>query len=201
MTKVEIARMITFIVREEMKKQLPSLIERVLTEQYLKRMVNERVGRPSAPLVEADDDIPEPEENDHDGIYHPDQPNLKGRTNTNETVRKLLGRENRLAFLYEDVKPIPSTTSLPSPESIDLDKLGFDFDRIKRLVNTKPSVVSRPVEDTRRVRPELDRMVDTRSSSVSGQDRLSVPSRSRASVSGLFGSSADFPDEPITFED
>lgn len=201
MTKVELARMVTFIVREELKKQLPVMIERVLTEQYLRRVVTEQTrSRRVAESPEYEDEIPEPEENEHDGIYHEDSPMLSLRQPTNEAVRKLLSPENPFAGLYEGVKPIGTAPAQPEVGLGDLKKLGVDFDKMRQAAGIAPKQVEPIREAPRRHRPEWDRVVDTRT------DRTSEPQRQRLvesprPVSPFAAESAAFPDAPISFDE
>ncbi len=194
----QLKQMISTIVSEELRKQLPSLIERVLTEKYIRRVVNES----RAPTTtDFEEEIPEPQDSDHDGIYHEDQPNVLRRQNTNEALSKLLGKNSDLAFLYEGTSPIPAATVSPTGPDVSLKELGklgldLDVDRMRKLAKIAAPAPTAPVKEApRRYRPELDQVVDTRRDPSEPVQRRQ-PSR-LLSVSDDSG----FPDKPVTFDD
>ena len=213
----QLVQMIAFVVREELKKQLQPMVERVLTEQYLSRVVREnaparRLSLREEPVDDYEDHIPEQEPQDEEGIYHEDNPNLRLNQSTNENVRKLLSPDNPFAALYEGVSPLPSEGSQPSAGEVPLGlvqkKLGVDFNRMRELAGGKKAVVrDEHPEPTRRYSSELDRVVDTRSE----QERNSAPQRREARVMAespaprplnpMNAGSAAFPDKPISFDD
>lgn len=208
----QLVRMIAFVVREELKKQLRPMIESVLTEQYLRRVVTE--SRPTRRVVEAEsyeDHIPEQEPMDDGGIYHEDQPNTRLRQPTNEHVRKLLSPENPFAALYEGVSPVPSATEQASVGEVPLNlvqkKLGVDFERMRELAGQKKQVVQEEAPAAaRRHRPEWDQVVDTRpehertAPAVKREVRAAMAPAHRP-LNPMNADSAAFPDKPISFDE
>ncbi len=213
----QLVQMIAFVVREELKKQLQPMVERVLTEQYLKRVIREQAPahpRTFATLREESEDdyeehIPEQEPGDEGGIYHEDQPNTKLRQPTNEHVRKLLSPDNPFAALYEGVSPLPPANASPMgevPLAAVQNKLGVDFERMRELAGQRKKPVQEAADAPRRHRPEWDQVVDTRPEHERGappSPRRPMPQVAVAppSLRPTSADSAAFPERPISFED
>lgn len=199
--------MISAVVAEELRKQLPGVVESVLTERYLRKVVAEATSRRHAAEAAAptyEDDVPEPEENDNDGIYHEDSPMLRLRQPTNEARPALLDpTRNPFASLFEGVRPIPTGNDVQGTDVPigNLKRLGVDFTRAREMAGVPDRVRAPQQVETRRVhRPEWDRVVDTRPDPSTPVARRPAPSPP-VSVSPIFGESAAFPDRPVTFDE
>lgn len=200
--------MIRTIVADELKRQLPSVVEHILAEKYLRRIVaenstvhNKDLGKEkrninlSNVLADNSDDfdehIPEPMDNENQGIYQ-DNPLTKGK---NES--RLLSPDNHLSFIYEGVKPLSNKHTNDEGVSLGVldKKLGTDFDRIKMMAGiSKPA--QQITEVVRKHRPELDRFVDTRQADHHNQQQtLSQPRKSQ--ISNYMPDNSIFPDKPI----
>jgi len=136
------------VVQEEVRKVLPELIKTHLTENYMKRLVQEaaapRSKKSSSPALaevlmtpkEEDelDEVPEPLANTDRGIYSQGMP---GVHKNNESKKKNPFPENHpLAFVFEGTKPVPGEgdsgdSGLPS---IPIEKVGMDFEGMNRLL-------------------------------------------------------------------
>lgn len=200
MKKSELQSLISGIVREEIRRQLPAAVERVLSERYIRRVVESVSGtREDLPPEE---EVPEPQnpvEDDHDGIYHEDQPALLRRGKVNEVARRLLSRDNSLAFLYEGVEP-PGSGPPPRPEAslkALSNGLGVDFGRARELAML-PSPGRPAASAPARPRPDLDVVVDTRPAHLrSAPAPAPRPPPRRNPAIGDYS----FPDRPVTFDD
>jgi hypothetical protein len=155
MRAAEFKKMIQMIVREELRRALPALIERVVTERYLDRLVEERVRQSRRGLAEQliddvqddpDEDVPHALANDDRGIYHDSffaRNSDKERT-TSEVVRRVMARQpkpadkprlpeafqpqnNPLSFVFEGVKPIPADAG---PGEADVAGPGIPIDKV-----------------------------------------------------------------------
>lgn len=152
--------MIHKIVAEEVRKQLPG----VLSEMYVKKIVAESVSSPASQkkqtarrtLTEALEDeepqeekIPEPPKSKHRGIYN--------KESKQQLVKRVFGEE--YTSLFDGVEPVPEEgTALSSPtESLPLEQMGFDMERIARLTE---AVISGP--PSRSSIPETESMVQRR---------------------------------------
>jgi len=136
------------VVQDEIRKSLPGMVRQHLTESYMKKLVQEQIQPIQKPAVrrqptmtellmtpkgdEELEEIPEPLSNADQGIYDKGMPGLK----KDEVVSKLLSKNNPLAYVFEGVKPIPSEddASAGAPPSIPLEKVGFDFSGMNKLV-------------------------------------------------------------------
>lgn len=100
------------VVRDELKKQLPAVVEKVLTERYLRGLIQESSGSPPVQVGRGSLremlDIPAP------------PPPV--RVNSAFLDRKV----NPLADLYEGTSP-------PSDKAPDVDISGLDFSRMANL--------------------------------------------------------------------
>lgn len=128
----ELFEVVRQVVREEVKKVLPEMVQRVLAENYVRRMVSEASrGKTVSEIMVLDgpadeNEIPEPQLNTDKGIYNPDSPAIK----KNESVSKLMAKNNPMAFLYEDVK---LNTDSPVPD-VPLNAINPDFGRMAELL-------------------------------------------------------------------
>jgi hypothetical protein len=164
------------VVSEEIRNQLPSLLERVITENYLRNMVNsprsqpqpakvkpnnvvaekKRTGPPSLFEILATDEepeeyneVPQLEPNEDLGIYQ-----NKGR-NQNESIQnKLLDPEqNPLAFLYEGVNPTQESPLMNAP----VEHLGLDRNNMMELagITNKKEISSQDREKELEMKEKL----------------------------------------------
>lgn len=192
--------MISKIVAEEilnvLPRVLPVVVEKIITERYIRRVVQESMApaarRPAPNTIkeimdedgdDPENDSPEPMQNTHKGIYH--EPSIIKKESRIPT--KLVTPTNPLAFLYEDLDPIPQG-SVSSPEGtgdgVPLNALGGDFDKMKRLVEG------------------MQKKDASRMSAPPAPPRVSAPSHSRTSrhASELLDGPA-FPESPILLRD
>lgn len=150
----ELREIIRRLVREELTKLAPLVVEEFLTEKYLKTIVERNVKssnlaeRLASELAPSDEnETPEPPENDHLGIYN-DRPPIQ-----NESVRRLLS-SSQMANVYEGVKPIPSQQSPILSESerqfgpagVPVDKIPGFNKRMKELMQGASSMSSQRTE-------------------------------------------------------
>lgn len=160
----ELFEVVRQVVRDEVKKVLPEMVAKHLTEQYIRKalaeqvnVVSERVvSKPSQrilprqeyklpanirELVSGEDEmeeepIPEPMSNDHQGIYEPANPLIK----KNESVAaKLLARANpALAHIYEGMTPIEPEGSTAGAPDVPLQAVaqatGMDFSKMNAMI-------------------------------------------------------------------
>jgi hypothetical protein len=122
-----LVKMVRFVVREELKKELPRMVESVLAEQFIKKVVAERSGAskrratngPSLSEALGDEltpedeenQIPEPLRNVHKGIYHksPLMHNDEDEEPLQAEFRSPLADKSAnpsMAYLYENLRPI-----------------------------------------------------------------------------------------------
>ena len=141
------------VVQEELKKTLPGLIRKHLSEQYARRIVTEagQVGQVSQAgitgmLANPDEDeqeIPSPPENDHKGVYDASNPALRKneqRERNNAHMNKLMARNNPLAAIYEGVKMPGDEDETPS---IPLEALGGpDFEKMNKMLEGMEQVAT-----------------------------------------------------------
>ena len=139
------------VVRDELKKALPSMIEKHLTEAYIKKMLSEK--KKSSKLHELMqgeeqnelEEVPGPMVNTDEDIYGV-SPIVKGKRDEktyNEAAEKLARGNSMLKAIYEDVQPLahgdmanPSIGASMQPE-VPLAVFGDDFtDRMKKLAKT-----------------------------------------------------------------
>lgn len=146
------------VVRDEVRKALPQMIAKHLSEVYIKKALAESLQVEEAPSrvtskpqghrtqarlpsnlreiiagTDPDEEVtPEALPNDTMGIYEPANPLIK----KNEAVVKLLSRNNPMANIYEGLQPIDAEESTPS---IPLNKVaaatGMDFSKMNALVD------------------------------------------------------------------
>lgn len=177
----DLRKMIRTMVKEELTQLAPVIVEEFLTEKYLKTIVERQVrARPglserltTEPASPEEDEIPEPPESEHLGIYTD-----RGHSMRNEVVNRLIS-SSPMSFIYEDVKPIASQTSEGEvsmaeqkfgPGGVPIDKIDGFADRMKQLMNgankvatARSEVRSQDIasEERRlaRIRAELDAQV------------------------------------------
>jgi hypothetical protein len=131
--------LISKMVQEELKKQLPTMVESVLTERYLRHLVTEQVdagvrNRSRSKLSEVldeneDDMIPEPLANTQADMY---TAGVRTRTETKKKSNKLLAPDNPMRGIYEGVEPLDERPVVPE---VPIDRLGVDFNRMARLAS------------------------------------------------------------------
>lgn len=129
------------VVRDELRKSLPEMIQKHLSEAYVKKLVSEASGR-SSPIgmmhdpSQDDETIPTPKKAQHTGIYDRTAPPMK----SNEVVSKLLNRNNPMSFIYENVKPIDDAEE-ESP-GIPLEAISPEFETMNRLMEGMESTAA-----------------------------------------------------------
>lgn len=132
------------VVQDEMRKVLPGLVAKHLTESYVKKLVQEvRVAPPQqkrrqptmaemlqTPKDEELEEIPEPLENNDMGIY------AQGTLgNKSEGVKQNLFPKNHpLSFVFENVQIPGDEDEVAAPPSIPIEKAGLDFSVMNKLV-------------------------------------------------------------------
>lgn len=217
----QLGQLISAIVKEELKRQLPVLIRECLTERYLKNIVAEqtrpvRKSKLAEALDEDEDETPGPLNNDHEGIYQ-DNPMAKG--SDDEELRqmkqrpkesKLLAADNPLSFLYEGVT-LPSAAAANAPVGVPIEKMGGDFSRMKELLdgmnrtaaNKRP--VASPSSGEKKFDPKLDTPVaggparEPQQPSWAAAQRMNDAMQSRRTHPNIEGDV--FPDRPIVLEE
>lgn len=166
MRAAQLREAIRAVVAEELRARLPGLVERVLSERYLDRIVAERLARRRPSLAESLEDederedadrVPRPLENSDRGIYQDN-----GLVKTESVLRR---SDNPLASLYEGVRPAPRgpATEVASATNVRLDVLeraGADFEKMRVLAGAgggpaaagkpDPAVKMRELEERRR---------------------------------------------------
>lgn len=176
----QLKEIIRSLVAAELRVQLPALVEHVLTEKYIRKLMTEnnsaksKIERSLSERLSDNDDkdeddsydnyIPRPMNNSDKGIYDA-RPLARGKSQVSEGHAKLLSADNPLAFVYSDVHPIPKNGAMLD-EGISLNtldkKLGTDFSKMRAMAgisNDRPSQES----SVKRINDkELDRVVDTR---------------------------------------
>lgn len=159
--KDELKLIVREVMKEELKTLLPTLLEKMLAEQYLRRLVSEsapaepqRAPRPRSKLSEmmlgdphdeAHDEVPAPLENEDEGVY--DVPkvgpkDMDARKKVQEELRrKVLGDDNPLAFLYEGTKPLPTSEvgAAPQVNVSSLINSGLAVDKFKKMFGGQSS--------------------------------------------------------------
>jgi len=133
------------VVQDEMRKVLPGLVRQHLSESYMKKLVQESRGTPTTstkrrqptmaemlqtPKDEALEEIPEPLENNDEGIY------AQGTLgNKSESVKQNLFPKNHpLSFVFENVQIPGDENEVVAPPSIPIDRAGIDFGVMNKLV-------------------------------------------------------------------
>lgn len=181
----QLKEIIRSIVAVELQRQLPSVVEHMITEKYLKKLMTEQNNKKPVyvskikhislaerlGLVDDDDDdyenvVPAPLHNDDKGIY---QNNPLIHENE-QSKSSFISSNNPLSFIYEGVKPISNVTKKQDDEGISLDildkRLGLGFTKMTNSVNSAKinniNEVKQPDQVKRAHNPEWDRFVDTR---------------------------------------
>lgn len=145
----QLRELISKMIREEVRKQLPAMVESVLTERYLRHLVTEQASsamaathhrRPSSNKLsevidEQDEEIPQPLANTQADMYR------AGVQTRKES--KLLAPDNPFREIYEGVEP--ALEHAPMPNEVPLERLGFDFERMAKLASApSPRPMSLP---------------------------------------------------------
>ena len=179
MTKKELREMLKSIVAEEIKIQLPAIMERVITENYLKNMISGKVieeksyspqkqikpkrnGSPSLFEILANDEepeeyneVPEPENNDDLGVYQ-GRPSVRERELTKEN--KFLNPEtNPLAFIYEGIEQKQRQQS-SSVVDVPVEVFGLEKNNMMELAGIKkdkPKVNQKDLEKELQMKEQL----------------------------------------------
>ena len=160
----ELFEVVRQVVRDELKKALPEMIARHLSEQYIRKALAEQVV--AAPtkrvlpkqeyrlpanikeLVQGEDEgyeeeeIPRVEKNDHMGIYEPENPLLAKRPTT-EVAAKLLSRNNPMSHIYEGLAPMEDESEAERAMAVQAERqvvqmakaTGMDFSHMNALVD------------------------------------------------------------------
>jgi len=160
--------MISSIVAEEVRKQLPEIATRVITETFLRRIVAESAanGRPAparrsgsslAEVLgdESDDEAPGPMKNNDDGIYQQSPLVKEEKERARALIRsRLLEEGNPMASLYEGTRPISANpmASTDDGPGIPIEKMGVDPAAMRKLAGMTPR---QPVTEDRKMK-ELD---------------------------------------------
>jgi Mg2+ and Co2+ transporter CorA len=136
----ELKNLISQIVANEVKKQLPSIAQKVISEIFIKKIILEQMSHNfSSILRESEDEeeefkeaIPEIQKSEHKGIY-----------NESSTKDKFL-KGNPLSFLYEGVDIVPQgpISNMPvdsrfGDEGVPLDT--FKMDNVKKIAGIASS--------------------------------------------------------------
>lgn len=127
--------LIRTVVREEVERIAPKIVQEHLSERYIKKLLSEKTQsspRRMQELLATDTDMeeevtPEPPENDDRGIYAPTAPvRNEGKTNV------LLSDDNPFRAIYEGVSPIGQSSPVPD---VPLNKEQFDFSAMSKMVD------------------------------------------------------------------
>ena len=160
----ELFEVVRQVVRDEIRKVLPEMVARHLTEQYIKKALAEQVvSAPSKRVLPKqeyhlpnnlreiiagdpeEEEIPEPMSNDTQGIYEPANPLIK----KNEAVAKLLSRNNPMAAIYEGLDPIEPEGSTAGQPSVDVRNMakatGMDFEKMNAMMEGMERSAARKV--------------------------------------------------------
>jgi hypothetical protein len=143
----DLGMLIREIVEDELKKVLPRMIEKHLTESYLKKIVSENSSRRGIREVMQGEEerevevTPEALSNEDESIYG-EMPLMKGKqSRQNESVSVLLSKNNPLSFMYEGTTPAPRGDTVYAGQStpdVPLDSFGDDF--MKRMTKLAPKI-------------------------------------------------------------
>ena len=144
------------VVRDELKKALPEMIQRTLTEGYLKKMVAETVRTNKKTVTELlttvdntdEEAIPEPQQNSDKGIYNNSDDMLKKESVASRIMSKknpLLSSENPLSFVYENVK-IPGEEEVAP--SVPLDNIMPDFSKMNSILEATGTTSRKPMQQS-----------------------------------------------------
>lgn len=211
-----LGKIIGMVVREELKRQLPGLIEKHLTERYIRKVVAERSNLADH-LSGEEDEVPEPLVNDHEGIYNRN-PLVKGgepdeeedehpiRKRSNEVVSKLMGQNNPMAFLYEGVEPLSKdpTAGLPNKgRGVPIEKMGLDAEKMRQLAGMESRPQRQQQEEVEAPARKFDPKLDTPIGAQPQQQQQRPQPRMmpRMSSNPFLDESAAFPDKPIVLDD
>lgn len=177
----DLGRFIGTIVREEIKRQLPGMIRECLTENYIRKIVSENASV-DEPVVEKKGKL---------SLDFLKENPVKKTHPMNESMRKLLGEENPMSFIYEDV-----TIPKESP-TIPIEKMGLDFEKMRTLALGKPgSNLPQTDPQAKKFDPTLDTPVGQRPPQVAVPQARRVPS-----ANPFIDPSFAFPDKPIVPEE
>lgn len=158
----ELKQIISKIVREEIshviannpemianiiKNEMRSVVSSTISEIYIKKLVTEQSGmRRETTVPDQDDDtleddyVPEPLNNDVDGIYGKNS-FFKKEGSRQSLSSTLLSEDNPLSALYEGTSPAPKAFTppvAPLPE--------FDFKRMNQIL--KKTTTNGPMQQT-----------------------------------------------------
>lgn len=204
----EFSQIIREIVRDEVKKALPGMVKEALAEQYLRRMMAEQSGYRESPPArpvkrtlentfiapDEPEHIPEPMENNDEGVYQED-PLLK---KANEVKQALLAKNPGMAVIFEGTKPLQAAEAGPAPGEVSekaMAKLGvLDPNKMRALVTGKKQEVA--VDEARLAQlAEQRRRLEV---PVGGAPRQAAPAQQRQKMPNPFFDPGDF--APIVLE-
>lgn len=170
MREQEIRAMISVVrevVRRELARQLPEMVQRTLAEQYVQRVVSEaQPPRPRSRLAELmmgdpneEEIIPEPKENPDHGIYPEDPLSDEKKEQTNEGIRRLLAKNPAMAHIFEGTAPIPADGASGAPVVPDKLVEGLDVDKMRQMAGlvAPPRPAAENVDTTAMKRIEANR--------------------------------------------
>lgn len=205
----QFSNMIREVVRDEIRKSLPGMVEKAITEQYLRKIVKENTTLSRPPLTPATrrtlentfintetEEIPAPIENPDHGIYAED-PMIK---KANEVKQALLSKSPAMAALYEGTQPLTKSETGPQPGEVSeaaLARLGvLDPNKMRNLVSggktTGPAI-----DEARLVQlQEQRRRLDTPVGGGPSRSATVAPTPARARIPNPFFD-ADNAFEPI----
>lgn len=161
----QLVSLIEGIVQKKLEEMAPRLIEKTLSESYIKKLLGESGGRKEAPVKlgsrtslkdlvgsEEDEDeesfpidkdheerIPQVQPNEHQGIYHGKMgQDMHESDGSKKQLRHTLARRMGID-VFEGVQAIPSDTGQPEAVSEEALMKGIDFERMSRLIETPSS--------------------------------------------------------------
>lgn len=162
----ELFEVVRQVVREEVKKVLPGMVAKHLSEAYIRKAIAESTQveeprraqprRQAAPSrlptnlreiiagTDPDDEVtPEALPNDTHGIYEPANPLVK-KSQNNEAIAKLLNRDNPMASIYEGISPIDQDAApVERLPEMDFSKMNALMDGMERVAKKgSPSQLS-----------------------------------------------------------
>ncbi len=140
----ELFEVIRAVVRQEVKKVLPSLVEKVLSENFVRKIINENVKVQSTRRATSLQEVLETDlEEDVEPAFKPIPKMQDNRIQ--EAKNRLRSEVMGGVDFFEGTKLIPSEGAAGSQELVSEEVLhnSFDFSRMKELSGVKtPSVTS-----------------------------------------------------------
>lgn len=151
----DLKKIIGWMVKEELEKQLPRMVESVLTEKYIKKVVTEAAAASGKKVSRTRSDVEEDEMMPADHTYNEDEEPPKVLRNVNNGIYNenplnkesngsvaslLLSKDNPMAYLYENTKPLqsegPAVHSMPEmgDAGIPVDEIPGFADRMQKIM-------------------------------------------------------------------